>query len=585
MHWLAAICIKRPVFATVLILALCVVGAVAYGRLGVDRFPKVDFPVVTITTRLPGAAPTEVETQITDKIEEAVNTISGIDELRSSSSEGVSQVFVTFVLEKDPDVAAQEVRDKISGVVPRLPKDIELPTVTRIDPDATPVVTITLAAPKPVREVSEVADRFVRRRLEGTTGVGQVLLVGGRKRQVNIWLDPIAPRRRPHRRRRAARARHPERADPWRFHRDRAEDAHPAHPGPRRERHRARRHRAQAGGQHAGPRVRRRAGRGRRSRARRPSPGRTASRRSCSRPEAVGQEHGRRGRRIRRAPRRDPKHLPPGYHARVVRDLSTFIEAAIANVEEHLILGSILAALVVLLFLGSVRRTIIAAMAIPTSIIGTFGLIWVYGFTLNSITLLALALAVGIVIDDAIVVLENIYRLIEEKNLTPAKAADHGTKEIGLAVLATTLSLIAMFVPVAFMGGIVGRFMKSFGLTMAFAIIVSLVVSFTLTPMLSARCSREDPRPGQQTPKSSRCHAVDAFYRAHRARLHGHPRVVMRQRWVVVLASLRALLALHARGCPRLPPRNDQSQFEVNLRAPEGTSLDATQLISERIAA
>ena len=180
-------------------------------------------------------------------------------------------------------------------------------------------------------------------------------------------------------------------------------------------------------------------------------------------------------------------NLPPGYDARIVRDQSEFIEASIHNVEEHLIVGSILAAIVVLLFLGNFRSTIIAAVAIPTSIIATFGLMWFQGFTLNMLTMLALTLSVGIVIDDAIVVLENIYRFIEEKGMDPFEAAVKATEEIGLAVLATTLSLVAIFVPVAFMGGIVGRFMESFGLTMAFAIMVSLLVSFTLTPMLSAR--------------------------------------------------------------------------------------------------
>src|SRR4029079_587721 len=179
--------------------------------------------------------------------------------------------------------------------------------------------------------------------------------------------------------------------------------------------------------------------------------------------------------------------LPAGYNVRVVRDTSEFIKASIHNVEEHLIVGSILAALVVLLFLMNLRSTIIAAIAIPTSIIATFGLVWYMDFTLNMLTMLALTLSVGIVIDDAIVVLENIYRFIEEKHEDQERAAIEATEEIGLAVLATTLSLVAIFVPVGFMGGIVGRFMKSFGLTMAFAIMVSLLVSFTLTPMMAAR--------------------------------------------------------------------------------------------------
>src|SRR5207248_2824963 len=190
MQWLAALCVKRPVFATVLIVSLTVIGAFSFTRLGVDRFPKVDFPTVLITTVQPGAAPEQIETEISDKIEEAVNTISGIDELRSSSSEGISQVVVSFLLEKDTDVGAQEVRDKVNGVLPLLPKTIQQPRVDRMDPDAAPVLSLALsAANKPVRDITEYADKVLRRQIEGLDGVGQVLILGGRQRQVNIWLD------------------------------------------------------------------------------------------------------------------------------------------------------------------------------------------------------------------------------------------------------------------------------------------------------------------------------------------------------------------------------------------------------------
>src|SRR5215217_3658010 len=189
MQWLASLCIKRPVFASVLILSLTVIGLFSFTRLGVDQFPKIDFPSVVITTVQPGAAPEQIETEVTDKIEEAVNTISGIDELRSTSSEGVSIVFVSFVLEKDGDVAAQEVRDKISGVMSRLPKTVQQPRIDRFDPDASPVISIALTANKPVREVTEYADKVLRRQIESVSGVGQVLVLGGRQRQVNVWLD------------------------------------------------------------------------------------------------------------------------------------------------------------------------------------------------------------------------------------------------------------------------------------------------------------------------------------------------------------------------------------------------------------
>src|SRR3984893_4812737 len=405
MQWLAALCVKRPVFATVLILSLTVIGIFSFTRLGVDRYPKVDFPTVLVTTVQPGAAPEQIETEITDKIEEAVNTISGIDELRSVSSEGISQIIVSFLLEKDADVAAQEVRDKVNGVLPNLPKTIQQPRVDRFDPDASPVLSIALSARKPIRDISEYADKVLRRQLESVNGVGQVLVVGGRQRQINVWLG--ADRRRGYQLNVpefrdivvSQKSGHPVRiGDVARVEDGEAEPDSIANVN---------------GTATVLLNIRRQSG---------------------TNTVEVVQAVKDRFEELR-------PNLPAGYDARIVRDLSEFIKASIHNVEEHLIVGSILAALVVLLFLGNLRSTIIAAIAIPTSIIATFGLIWYMGFTLNSMTMLALTLSVGIVIDDAIVVLENIYRFIEEKHAAQFQAAIDGTEEIGLAVLATTLSL------------------------------------------------------------------------------------------------------------------------------------------------
>ncbi|HEY8943459.1 MAG TPA: efflux RND transporter permease subunit, partial [Polyangiaceae bacterium] len=282
--------------------------------------------------------------------------------------------------------------------------------------------------------------------------------------------------------------------------------------------------------------------------------------------------------------------LPNGYGLEVVRDNTQTIRTSVDAVKEHLILGALFAGAVVLLFLGSVRSTLIAAIAIPVSIIGTFALMAMQGFSLNTITLLALALAVGIVIDDAIVVLENIHRFIEEKGLSPTKAAILATKEIGLAVLATTLSLVAVFAPVAFMTGIVGRFLNSFGLTMAFSILVSMLVSFTLTPMLAARWLKPH-RPiaeGDQHPRKSALErVVNVFYGPIE---RGYVKLlawVMRRRWVVVAASAAALAAtvpLLAAAPKGFLPKSDEAHFEINVRAPESASLEATALIGERIA-
>src|SRR5215510_7370355 len=489
MQWLAALCVKRPVFASVLILSLTVVGAFAFTLLGVDRFPKVDFPTVVVTTVQAGAAPEQIETEVSDKIEEAVNTISGIDELRSISSEGVSQVMISFLLEKDPDVAAQEVRDKVNGALPLLPKTIEQPRVDRFDPDAAPVLSLALSATnQPVRDITEYADKVLRRQIESVNGVGQVIVLGGRQRQINIWLDGDRLRAYNLTVTDVARALQAQNIEIPGGRLDQ---------GPESVTLRTR-GRVQTVAEFGDIVIRQKEG----------HPVRIfdVARVEDGEAEAetlanvngtgtvllqVRRQSGTNTVEVVHAVKERLAEmtaaLPAGYRVRVVRDQAEFIEASIDNVEEHLVVGSILAALVVLLFLTNLRSTIIAAIAIPTSIIATFGLIWYMGFTLNLMTMLALTLSVGIVIDDAIVVLENIYRFIEEKHDDQFSAAIDATKEIGLAVLATTLSLVAIFVPVGFMGGIVGRFMKSFGLTMAFAIMVSLLVSFTLTPMLSAR--------------------------------------------------------------------------------------------------
>src|SRR5580765_7278857 len=275
--------------------------------------------------------------------------------------------------------------------------------------------------------------------------------------------------------------------------------------------------------------------------------------------------------------------LPAGYKLRIVRDGAEFIEASIHNVEEHLIVGSLLAAFVVMLFLMNLRSTIISAIAIPTSIVATFGLIWYMGFTLDMMTMLALTLSVGIVIDDAIVVLENIYRFIEEKNDDQYQAAIDGTREIGLAVLATTLSLVAIFVPVAFMGGIVGRFMKSFGLTMAFAIMVSLLVSFTLTPMLAARWLKiqKHGKDGHSSKDSRVFRVVDGFYTRLLEWAMSHRAVVAGIAVLVLLSSVPLFKIVDK----NFINNDDQSEFEINLRAPEGTSLESTEVITNRVAA
>ncbi len=582
MQWLAAICVKRPVFATVIALMLTVIGIFSYGGLGLDRFPKVEFPVVVVTTVLPGAAPDQVETEVSDKIEAAVNTISGIDELRSISVEGVSQVIVTFVLEKPTNVAADEVREKVSAIQALLPAGAEPPTILKLDPDATPILTLVVASTANVRDVTEFADKTLRRELESLAGVGQVTIIGGRARQVNVWIDPDK-----------LQARGISAAEVERALRLQNVEL----PSGRVEQGQTQltlRTRGRVGSveQMGDIVVATRDGYS----VRLSDVGRVED--SMAEAESAGFQ-GKRSAvllNIRKQSgtntvevvnkvkeRLDELHprLPKGYDIEVARDQSEFIGNAIGAVKEHLVLGALCAAVIVFFFLANARSTIIAAIAIPVSIVSTFGLMRVAGFTLNAITMLALTLAVGIVIDDAIVVLENIYRHVEEKGQKPYDAALAGTREIGLAVLATTLSLVVVFLPVAFMGGIVGRFMNSFGLTMAFAIIVSLVVSFVLTPMLSARWLKAPDEKHKASSKESRFYGpIERFYMAVL-------RWSMAHRWVIVVASLGALFSIPVLGGianKNFLPDEDESQFQANIRAPEGTSLDGTRILATRIA-
>ncbi|MDM7921505.1 MAG: efflux RND transporter permease subunit [Pyrinomonadaceae bacterium] len=602
MQWLAEVCVKRPVFATMLILSLVVVGTFSFFSLGLDLFPKIDFPTITVTVVNPGASPEEIETEITEKIEEAVNTISGIDELRSSSVEGVSQVFVQFVLEKDVNVASTEVENRIQTVIPNLPDTAEQPTVQKLDTDAAPVLRISISAPTSLREVTETAKNKVKERIESVNGVGQVTMIGGQERQINVWVDPdkmrsynITP----------AEVSTALRFQNIEFPSGRLDEG---------QKETALRTVgkiqkvddfnelvvATRGGYQVKIKDIGRVEDGAeelRSEARlngQPAVTLIVSKQSGQNTVAVANEIKARLAEIQSS-------LPANYSMRVIGDNSIFIEASLAAIEEHLIVGSILAAIVVFLFLWSFRSTFISALAIPTSIIATFGLMYAMGYTLNSITMLSLTLMVGIVIDDAIVVLENIYRFVEEKGMEPFQAAIEGTREIGLAVLATTLSLMAVFVPIGFMQGIIGRFMSSFGLTAAFAVGVSLIVSFTLTPMLAARLIKrkhsvsEDQAheiaEGRDAEELDAPHSDDSkqagWFRHIDNVYTAMLRFSMGHRWVIVtlcIVTFVSIFPLFYFVGKNFLPVDDQSQFEVSVRAPEGYSLGASSQVMERVA-
>jgi len=600
MQKLAELCVRRPVFATVIILLLTVIGAFSFFTLGVDRFPKIDIPTVSVSTTNTGAAPQEIETEITDIIEGAVNTVPGIDEMRSSSSQGRSNITINFNLEKDPDLATQEVRDKVSTIINRLPETADPPVVRKSDPDATPILVYSISAPRSAIELTDLVQHQVQERVESADGVGEVVVFGGRQREIKIYLEP----------------------DKLRAYNVSVTDVANA----------LRAQNLELPG-------------GRLDEGARTVTLRTLSRvtkvedfndivianknrypvkvRDIGRVEDSGvdptsaaaldgtpsvslgirKQSGANTIAVINAVKQRMAEiqplLPPDLKIVVTRDQSEFIETSLHAIEEHLIVGGLLAALIVFLFLWNFRSTIIAALAIPTSIISAFALIAALGYSLNQMTMLALTLMVGIVIDDAIVVLENIYRFVEEKGLPPFQAAIEGTKEIGLAVMATTLSLLAVFIPVGFMSGIVGRFMSSFGLTSAAAIAVSLIVSFTLTPMLAARWIKQKEEEPEREPS-------DAVRRSAATRDHDHHsskqgrfyrpidrsymwalKWSMAHRWVIAAVCAFVVIMIYPLyiwvGYNFLPDE-DESAFQVSARLPQGTSLAATQSVVERIA-
>ncbi len=621
MQWLAEICVHRPVFASVIVMFLTVVGGFSFFTLGVDRFPKIDVPTISVSTSNPGAAPEEMESEVTDVIEGAVNTVPGIEEMRSSSSRGGSNVTVTFNLEKDPDQAYQELQQKISTVVNRLPETADPPVVRKSDPDSSPILIYAVSAPKSVIELTNQVENLIVERIESTDGVGEVQIFGARQREVKVYINPNR-----------LRAYNLSVTDVSNAVRSQNQEL----PGGD----------LTEGAKTLGLRTMSKltdieqfkeiviatkngfpvkikdVGRVDDSGANASSAASLNGVQSVS--VAVRKQSGANTiaviNGVKERMNEIIPNLPSDFKVAKTRDQSEFIENSLHAIEEHLIIGGLLAALVVFLFLWNFRSTIIAALAIPTSIIASFAVIAALGYSLNQMTMLALTLMVGIVIDDAIVVLENIYRFVEEKGMNPFQAAIEGTREIGLAVLATTLSLLAVFIPVGFMTGIVGRFMSSFGLTSAAAIAVSLIVSFTLTPMLAARWIKQkknkdlgeevEPFGAGEAKKSGSDGIVEPhyaepvtnrnseetvehdskdswFYRKIDGAYTFLLKLSMRFRWAVVLLCALVVISIYPLfnfvGMAFLPDE-DESAFDINLRGPQGTSLSATQSILDRIA-
>ncbi len=527
---LSDLCIRRPVFTWVLVMIPVVLGIVSYSELGVDLFPKVDFPVISISAALPGASAEEMESSVTKPLEEVLNTISGIDELRSTTREGSTTVVVRFVLEKNGDVGAQEARDKISSILRSLPEGIETPLVNKFDLDAAPIMTLGISGNRDVREITEIAKRQIQEQLQTVPGVGNVFLTGGRSRAINIRID----------------------TDRLRSYGIQIEEVRRALASQNIE--------LPGGIVDQGQREMVLRTLGRILTAEKFNDLIVANRNgypirikdvglaedSIEEPRGLSRLDGKNAislfvqkqsgtntvaisDAIQERLARIRKALPGDIEVELTQDQSRFIRESMSEVKFHLLLAAVLVGATILLFIRDWRTTIIATLAIPTSIIPTFLFMQYMGFTLNNITMLGLILAIGIVIDDAVVVHENIFRQMEENGLDAMRAASVGTREIALAVLATSLSLVVIFAPVAFMGGMVGRFFSSFGLTVAFAILMSLFVSFTLTPMLCSRFLKlEKSASGHAKSKDGWIYrSIETFY--------GYTlRLSLRHRWLTI---------------------------------------------------
>ncbi|MFA5863996.1 MAG: efflux RND transporter permease subunit [Phycisphaerae bacterium] len=578
---LSNIAIKRPVFTTMVIMTIIVFGIISFREIGIDLFPRVEFPVITIVSVLPGADPDTVESTVTDPIEEAVSNISAIKTLRSTSSDSVSQVVIEFELEKNVDVAYQEVLAKIGTVRSELPKDLEDPVVQKFDIDAAPIMAAVVSSESmQIRDLTHLADKTIKERLQRVRNVGEVKLVGGRDRKMWLWLN------RSRLEGYGLTVQDVERA---------LQTEHVEYPGGRveqgpREYMVKTKAEFESADQFAGmvltyvngmPVCVRDIGRVEDGMEEERSMAKLNGNRAIS--LLVRRQSGTNTVEVANAVKAEIARLQKelsgrGIKIEIAQDLSRFIENSVNEVQFHLVYGGGLAILIVFFFLRNLRSMFISSLVIPTSIIGTFIVMNALGFTQNMMTLLALTLAIGLLIDDSIVVQENIMRHVEEG--MPAKeAAAFATSEIALAVFATTLSVVAVFVPVAFMKGIIGRFFYQFGMAVTFAVLISMFVAFTLDPMLSSRILRK--------PKKTRLHDIsERFFGKIDWVYEKLLAVALRRRWVVVVVAVGSFIAAGFIGKFlkwEFIPLEDQSEFNIKVKAPLGASLSTTDEILQRV--
>ncbi len=594
---LSDVAISRPVFTTMMMGALLVLGAFAYMALSVEMFPKVDFPFVTVVTVFPGASAESVETDISKRIEDAVNQISGVRNIVSQSKEGYSLVFIEFQLEKNGFEASNEVREKVAGIRADLPDDVEEPVVSQYDPESEPIISLAISGQRSPREITTLAKDVIKKRLETISGVGSVQLVGGSEREIQVMVNPIA-------------------MESYGVTISDVQNAVAAAnleiPGGRIDEG-SREYLVRVMGRltdvhdfnsvivknHNGVPVYL-------SDVARVADS-TVEQRSLSRYNgqpavslAISKQSGANTVEIAEKTHavlaQLRSELPPDIKIEVVEDNSTFIKDSIHEIEFNIEFGMLLAVIVLFLFLLDIRPTIIAGLSIPISLIATFTIMSALGFSINMMTLLGLSLSVGILIDDAIVVIENIYRHIDE-GAKPWDAAMTATKEIGLAVMATTFSIVVVFIPVAFMQGIVGRFFYQFGMTVAFAVTISLFVAFTLTPMLSSRWLRKTlggHGGGSATSRKSGLfgsvmHVLGYWNRMFDSIKPAYSKLLassLRHRWVVMLIAVGSflvaiyLIAFSGLIGTEFMTQTDEGKVYVSVEAPPGTDLTST---SERI--
>jgi HAE1 family hydrophobic/amphiphilic exporter-1 len=585
---LSDLSVKQPVFATMMMVALVVLGIFSYRELSIDLFPNVDFPVVTVQTVYPGVAPETVETEVTKRIEEAVNPIEGVKHISSTTTEGISVVVTEFELGTDIHTAAQDVRSKVSALRREFPTGVEEPVIERLDPADLPIISLSVISPQlSPKELTTLTEKVIRKRLENIEGVGSLKIVGGQRREIQVFLDPermkaynltvpevvLALRREnievPAGKVTASGVEELVRVegkitDPQLFQNlivktirgvpvQFSEIARIA------DGYEEQRTLALINGQRAlALEIRKQSGSN-----------------TVDVAEAVKAM----------LPQLN-RELPGQTRLGVVKDSSEFIREAVDDVQNTLVLGALFTVFIVFLFLNSWRSTVITGLTLPVSIISAFIIMRILGFSLNILTLMGLSLSVGLLIDDAIVVRENIVRHMQFGR-NHFEAARIGTSEIGLAVMATTFSIIAVFVPIAFMKGIVGRFFYEFGITVAFAVLVSLFVSFTLDPMLSSRWY--DPAVETNLRRRGLARLLEAFDNWFLHLRNGYEKSIgfsLRHRaWVMVVS-----IALFAGGMvifdnlgQEFMPSYDRGEFQVSFKSNPGSTLEQTEDISKEI--